>query len=179
VLRFQPAARAWENMLLAMCGARFIGYGIGMFAAARAPRRHRIWIDTMIAIQAVDLITQAVYAATGLVEIRQVVPIVALPLLWVVLLSWTPPRLSPCPRSDSNRLLADFKNGRRFLSVRGRALRARWARYPARTPDATEPHSNRCRTAAVCGPDRNRRRSWYLSCPTGTPTRRFPMPIRA
>jgi hypothetical protein len=148
VLHFQPAAPAWENMLLAMCGARFIGYGIGMFAAARAPRRHRIWIDTMIAIQAVDLISQAVYAATGLVEIRQVVPMVALPLLWVVLLSWTRPRLSPCPRSDSNRLFADFKNGRR--SYPGEAVRSGPDGHGTPPVPATRP--NPTRTAAVPQP---------------------------
>ena len=55
LLHLQPAGPAWVNRLLAMCGARFVGYGIGMFVAARAPWRNRVWIDTMIAIQVVDI----------------------------------------------------------------------------------------------------------------------------
>jgi len=54
LLHVQPAAPAWVNYILAMSAARIIGYGVGMFVAAGAPWRHRVWINTMIAIQAVD-----------------------------------------------------------------------------------------------------------------------------
>ena len=71
LLHLQPAGPAWVNRLLAMCGARFVGYGIGMFVAARAPWRNRVWIDTMIAIQVVDFIAIAGYLADGVASPRQ------------------------------------------------------------------------------------------------------------
>ena len=49
-----PPAPGWTGWLFAMMAVRFLGYGVGMLAAARDPRRHLLWIDTMIAIQAVD-----------------------------------------------------------------------------------------------------------------------------
>jgi hypothetical protein len=85
LLHLQPAAPAWVNWLLAICGARFVGYGIGMFVAARAPWRNRVWIDTMIAIQVVDFIAIAGYLADGVASLRQF-PVVVLPLLWIALL---------------------------------------------------------------------------------------------
>jgi hypothetical protein len=87
LLHLQPAGPAWVNRLLAMCGARFVGYGIGMFVAARAPWRNRVWIDTMIAIQVVDFIAIAGYLADGVASLRQF-PVVVLPLLWIALLGW-------------------------------------------------------------------------------------------
>jgi hypothetical protein len=49
-LHLTPAAPAWANWLFPMMGARFIGYGYGMFAAARAPPERVAWIDAMIGI---------------------------------------------------------------------------------------------------------------------------------
>ena len=106
-LHLQPAAPPWVNWLLATAGARFIGYGIGMFAAARAPWRHRVWINTMIAIQAVDFIATAAYLANGVLPLGHVAAGLVLPWLWIAVLGWgrrraptAPPRISP-PESSS------------------------------------------------------------------------------
>jgi hypothetical protein len=107
LLHLQPAAPAWVNYILAMSAARIIGYGIGMFVAARAPWRHRVWINTMIAIQAVDFIATAAYLANGVLPLGHVAAGVVLPWLWIAVLGWArrraptaPPRISP-PESSS------------------------------------------------------------------------------
>ena len=85
-LHLQPAAPAWVNYILAMSAARIIGYGIGMFVAARAPWRHRVWINTMIAIQAVDFIATAAYLANGVLPLGHVAAGLVLPWLWIAVL---------------------------------------------------------------------------------------------
>jgi len=82
-------------------GARFIGYGIGMFAAARAPSRHRVWINTMIAIQAVDFLATLGYLANGVLPAHHFALTLWLPLLWVVLLSWASLRSRTAAEPDS------------------------------------------------------------------------------
>jgi hypothetical protein len=42
LFHLQPAAPGWVNWILAMSAARFVGYGIGMFVAARAPWPNRL-----------------------------------------------------------------------------------------------------------------------------------------
>lgn len=60
-----PAADACYP--LAMLGARFLVYGVGMFILATDPRRHLFWARGMIVIQLLDLAAGAVYVATGAV----------------------------------------------------------------------------------------------------------------
>ncbi|AKP56659.1 hypothetical protein PP568_19730 [Mycobacteroides abscessus] len=101
----------WVNFSLIVAGARFIGYGIGMLAAARSPRRHRLWIYTMLGIQLTDFIAAAAYLAVGSLPRDHLGPAIALPLLWVLLLGWiavyirkTPPNGdegTPMPTSTS------------------------------------------------------------------------------
>jgi hypothetical protein len=100
-LQLQPAAAPWVNWLLATAGARFIGYGIGMFAAARAPSRHPVWINTMIAIQAVDFLATLGYLANGVLPAHHFALTLWLPLLWVVLLSWASLRSRTAAEPDS------------------------------------------------------------------------------
>jgi hypothetical protein len=88
LFHLRPAAPDWVNWVLAMSAARFIGYGIGMFVAARAPWRNRGWIDTMIAIQVVDFLATAGYLAAGVLSVRRVAPAVVPPLLWIAVLGW-------------------------------------------------------------------------------------------
>src|ERR1700733_5327067 len=97
LLHLQPAAPAWVNYILAMSAARIIGYGVGMFVAAGAPWRHRDWINTMIAIQAVDFIATAAYLANGVLQLGHVAAGLLLPWLWIAVLRWAPPRAPTAP----------------------------------------------------------------------------------
>jgi len=71
-LRLGPAAPPWATWLLAMMAARFLGFGYGMFAAARDPRGRVAWIDAMIAVQAVDWIATLAYLGAGTLSLAQV-----------------------------------------------------------------------------------------------------------
>jgi hypothetical protein len=93
MLGVAPAAPPWVAFVLAMAGARFICYGIGMLAAAKAPPRHHLWITTMLGIQSVDLVATFIYVANGILPARHFLPGAALPLLWVGLLGWVSLRI--------------------------------------------------------------------------------------
>jgi hypothetical protein len=92
LLDLQPAAPAWANWLIAMLGARFLGYAVGMFVAARRPDRNLAWINTMIGIQVVDWIATMAYLADGELHLTQVGPAAVLPVLFVAALLWWHPR---------------------------------------------------------------------------------------
>jgi hypothetical protein len=62
------------ELLLTTAGARFIGYGIGMFFAARAPWRNLARIDTMIATLAVDLVATLAAVVDGVLPLRRAAP---------------------------------------------------------------------------------------------------------
>ncbi|HEV2360136.1 MAG TPA: hypothetical protein VGS21_00385, partial [Acidimicrobiales bacterium] len=87
-------APSWTSWLFAMMGARFIGYGVGMLATARDPVGHRMWLDTMIAIQAVDWIATIAYLAAGDVSLHQVAAASFMPAVFVVALLSSRPRRS-------------------------------------------------------------------------------------
>ena len=91
----RPAAPAWANWLFAMMAARFLGYAYGMFAAARSPRVHAGWIDTMIVIQAVDWAATLVYLNSGDLTLRQVSTAAFAPVLFIGALLWFHPRRLP------------------------------------------------------------------------------------
>jgi hypothetical protein len=91
LLGLRPAAPDWANWLLAMMAARFLGYAVGMFAAARAPRQHLAWINTMIFVQAVDWIATLAYLAVGSLSLHQVSTAAALPPLFILALLWWHP----------------------------------------------------------------------------------------
>jgi drug/metabolite transporter (DMT)-like permease len=92
LLDLQPAQPSWVNWLLAMTGARFLGYGIGMFAAARDPQRHQAWIATMILVQAIDWIATVVYLVAGVVMLRNVTTAAFLPGVFIAMLVIQHPR---------------------------------------------------------------------------------------
>lgn len=91
-LHLTPAAPAWVNWLFAMMGARFIGYGFGMFVAARAPHERVAWINSMIAIQAVDWLATLGYLVTGTLTLGQVTTAAFLPPLFIAALVLAHPR---------------------------------------------------------------------------------------
>lgn len=102
LFKLEPAAPAWANWLFAMMGVRFLGYGYGMFAAARDPLGRVAWIDTMIVIQAVDWLATLGYLIAGELTLAQVTTAAIAPLLFIIaLLVWHPRRrsaaLSPTP----------------------------------------------------------------------------------
>lgn len=88
----RPDAPPWANWLVAMLGARFLGYAAGMFVAARRPNRHQAWINTMIAIQAIDWLATLRYLVGGELRLAQVGVAAVLPVLFVTGLLWWHPR---------------------------------------------------------------------------------------
>lgn len=57
-----------NGYLLAMLGARFLAYGLGMAMLARQAAPSRFWLANMALIQAVDFLAGAAYVALGLVS---------------------------------------------------------------------------------------------------------------
>jgi len=88
----QPDAPPWVNWLLVMSGARFLGYGYGMFVAARDPERHQSWITSMIAVQLIDWVATIGYLVAGDVTLHNVSTAAFLPPLFIAALAWWHPR---------------------------------------------------------------------------------------
>ena len=63
------ATAADINYPLGMLAARFLAYGIGLLAMARAPQRHGFWIVNMVFIQIVDLAVGMFYTLNGVVPL--------------------------------------------------------------------------------------------------------------
>jgi hypothetical protein len=96
VLRLGPAAPSWATWLMAMMAARFLGFGYGMFVAARNPAGHPAWINAMIGIQAVDWLATLGYLITGTLSLSQVTTAaVAPPLFILALMIFHPRRRGP------------------------------------------------------------------------------------
>jgi hypothetical protein len=114
-LGFEPAAPAWANWLLAMMAARFLGYAYGLFWSARHPDGAGPWIDTMIAIQAIDWIATLTYLYRGEVTLRQVSTASFMPVVFIAALTWFHPRRSPTSDfapTDERDLAASGPSGR-------------------------------------------------------------------
>ena len=92
VLQTRTTEPGWVDWLFVMMGARFIGYGLGMFVAARDPRRHLAWIDTMIVVQALDWASTLGFLLAGDVTLRNVTSAAVLPPLIIAALVWWHPR---------------------------------------------------------------------------------------
>lgn len=76
---------------LGMLAARFIAYGIALLLIARTPLQHRLWINGMILIQAIDLAVGIFYTATRVLPLS----LSAFPMFnacWIMLLLilWRP-----------------------------------------------------------------------------------------
>lgn len=85
-------APGWAYWLIAMMGARFLGYAYGMFVAAREPQKHTTWIVTMIGIQAIDWVGTIYHLAAGSVTLGQVTTAAFLPVVFIILLVMFFPR---------------------------------------------------------------------------------------
>lgn len=94
LLGLAPDAPSWAAWLFVMMGARFLGYGVGMFLAARDPRRNVSWIDTMIAIQGIDWLATVGFLAAGAIPLANVTSALVLPVVFVAALLWWHPRRS-------------------------------------------------------------------------------------
>jgi hypothetical protein len=95
VLGLRPSAPGWANWLFIMMGARFLGYGFGMFVAARDPRANLAWINTMIVVQIADWASTIGYLLVRDVSLRSVAPATILPVVFVAgLWRWHPRRLT-------------------------------------------------------------------------------------
>jgi hypothetical protein len=92
LLNLGPSAPPWATWLLAMMGGRFLGYAYGMYVAARAPRIHVAWIDSMIAVQVIDWIATLKVLSTGQLDLQQVSTASFAPVLFIAALLWFHPR---------------------------------------------------------------------------------------
>lgn len=92
VLQTRTSEPGWVDWLFVMMGARFIGYGVGMFVAARDPRRNLAWIDTMIVVQGLDWTSTLGFLLAGEVTLRNVTSAAVLPPLIIAALVWWHPR---------------------------------------------------------------------------------------
>ncbi len=92
LLHLGAPAPAWARWLLAMMAARFLGFGYGMFLAARDPRRRVAWIDAMIGVQAIDWLATLGYLATGTLSLAQVSTAAIAPPLFIAALLVLHPR---------------------------------------------------------------------------------------
>ncbi len=79
-------APTWTAWLFAMMAARFLGFGYGMWLAARDPQRHVHWIGAMIVIQAIDWLATLYYLAVGAVTLGQVTTAAFFPVVFIVVL---------------------------------------------------------------------------------------------
>jgi uncharacterized membrane protein HdeD (DUF308 family) len=78
--------------MFGMMAARFLGYGYGMFVAARRPAESLPWLRTMVAIQLIDWGVTLKYLLSGVVTLTQVNTASFLPVVFVGLLWWAWPR---------------------------------------------------------------------------------------
>jgi hypothetical protein len=100
VFHLHPSAPSWVNWLFIMMGARFLGYGVGMFVAARDPIANVAWINTMIVIQIADWLSTIGYLLAHAMPFSSVAPAAVLPVVFVGgLLRWHPRRLAPLDRT--------------------------------------------------------------------------------
>lgn len=60
-----PVPPAGDGYLLAMLGARFVAYGVGLIWLARQTVPDRFWVGNMVLIQLLDFAAGAAYVASG------------------------------------------------------------------------------------------------------------------
>lgn len=92
LLGLKPAP-GWANWLFGMMAARFLGFAYGMWIAAKDSAGARSWIVSMIAVQAVDWLVTLKYLANGAVTLAQVSTASFLPVLFVIALAVSLPRV--------------------------------------------------------------------------------------
>ncbi len=79
-------APGWANWLLGMMAARFMAFCYGMWMAARHPAQARLWIGSIVFVQAVDRLVTVKYLALGAVTLAQVSTASFLPLVFITIL---------------------------------------------------------------------------------------------
>lgn len=82
-----PPAPAWTAWILAMFGARALGFAYGMWLVMRDAVRHRAWIRAMIVIQGLDWIATLAFVLRGVVTLAQVSTAAVLPIFFIAVLS--------------------------------------------------------------------------------------------
>ena len=85
-------APGWANWLLGMMAARFLAFGYGMWVAAQHPEQARLWIGSMVFVQAVDWLVTVKYLYLGAVTLAQVSTASFLPVLFILVLVLGMPR---------------------------------------------------------------------------------------
>ncbi|MDO8604065.1 MAG: hypothetical protein Q7K40_01500 [bacterium] len=77
--------------LLGMLAARFLAYGVGMFAIAKNPEKNVFWIKNMLFIQIVDLAVGIFYTINGTLALSvSLFPMVNATAFVALLLFWMP-----------------------------------------------------------------------------------------
>lgn len=87
----------WVPWLFVMLGARFLGFALGMFRAARAPEQHIGWIDAMVLVQVVDWVGTVAFLLAGDIPLPNVASALLLPVVFVAGLLWWHPRRAAAP----------------------------------------------------------------------------------
>ena len=82
----------WVSWILIFTSARMIGFGVAMFIAAQDPIKHKLWIQIMIGLQALDWTGTVFYIVLGAVTLVQVSTASFLPLIFIGLLLYSYPR---------------------------------------------------------------------------------------
>lgn len=77
---------------LSMLAGRFLVYGVGMILIAREPVKYRVWLDGMMAIQAIDLLGGLYYTFSGTVGLALSGVAMFDAALFIVLLLWVRPK---------------------------------------------------------------------------------------
>lgn len=76
----------WVNWMLAICGARALGFGYGMVVAGQNSLRHRPWIVAMVGVQTIDWVATVAYVATGAIALTLVTTAAVLPVVFVAVM---------------------------------------------------------------------------------------------
>ncbi|WP_290781203.1 hypothetical protein [Hoeflea sp.] len=80
-----------NQYMLGMLAARFIAYGLGMVALARAENPDPFWIRNMVLIQAIDFGAGLFYIATGVIGLEVAAfPMLNAAIFGMLLWLWTP-----------------------------------------------------------------------------------------
>lgn len=75
-----------------MLAGRFIVYCVGMIVIAAHPQTYRIWLDSMVGIQVIDLGAGLFHVATGTVALSNAIIPMGNAALFILLMIWVRPR---------------------------------------------------------------------------------------
>jgi hypothetical protein len=78
----------WVLWMFGNMGARFLGFGYGMFLAANDPVKHRSWIVVMLFIQVIDWIFVVYHLLVHSISLSQAATAPVFPLVFVAVLGY-------------------------------------------------------------------------------------------